>query len=67
LGLLIGPLAGLLMTIDRESVASVVQAALIGCAILVATAWFIRPAIPQDDREEVIEAVEAYDPESKLD
>src|SRR5688500_7237582 len=31
LGLLIGPLAGLLMTIDRESVGPAVQAVLIGC------------------------------------
>lgn len=62
LGLFIGPVAGLLMTIDRQSVGSVVQAVLIGCAILVATAWLIRPGIREDDRDEVIDAVEAYDP-----
>jgi uncharacterized membrane protein (UPF0136 family) len=59
IGAMIAPAAALLMTVDRQSVAPVVQAVLIGCAILIATAWFIRPPLPVDDKEEVIEAVEA--------
>jgi hypothetical protein len=59
MGAMIAPAAALLMTVDRKSVGPVVQAVLIGCAILIATAWFIRPPLPADDKEEVIDAVEA--------
>ncbi len=59
IGAMIAPAAALLMTVDRKSVGPVVQAVLIGCAILIATAWFIRPPLRSDDKEEVIEAVEA--------
>jgi O-antigen/teichoic acid export membrane protein len=59
IGAVIGLLAGFLMTIDRENLAMVVQAVVIGCVLLVATAWLVRPPLPEKREGNSMEATEA--------
>ncbi len=59
-GAVIGPLAALLMTVQTSKISALVQAVLIGSAILLLVAWLIRPAIPTAD-DEVFRAVLAVE------
>lgn len=56
----IGPLVGLLLTVRREHVGSLMQVVIVGSAIIVLIAWLIRPAEQPRD-EEIVNAEAAPD------
>jgi len=56
IGAALGFMAGLMMRVPVAQTTTLIQAVLIGSAILLVTAWLIRPTIPEPD--EVIEAMD---------
>lgn len=60
-GAVIGPLAGLLVTVGAKSLLSLAPALVIGSVILILVAWAIRPAEKTAD-DEIVMATEVKEP-----